>query len=141
MKMLLNILIFRISNFCFSKSFTSMEKDFLHLANIEEENQHLNIERCIICQKEKTCRLTSTAGGREKIIKAAEFCKNDAFDHLHSRGLDKDFPYHVDNECYKGYTMTKSLKSVKRKNENENIQNNADENKEETMELDRKRTR
>ena len=118
-----------------------MEKDFLHLANIEEENQHLNIERCIICQKEKTCRLTSTAGGREKIIKAAEFRKNDAFDHLHSRGLDKDFPYHVDNECYKGYTMTKSLKSVKRKNENENIQNNADENKEETMELDRKRTR
>ena len=35
--------------------------------------------------------------------------------------------------------MTKFLKSVKQKNEN--IQNNADENKEETMELDRKRTR
>ena len=47
MKILLNILIFRINNFCFSKSFTSMEKHFLHLANIEEENQHLNIERCI----------------------------------------------------------------------------------------------
>ena len=63
------------------------------------------------------------------------------FDRRHSRGLDKDFLYHVDNECYRRYTMTKSLKSVKRKNENENIQNNADENKEETTEFDRKRTR
>ena len=141
MKILLNILIFRINSFCFSKSFTSMEKDFLHLANIEEENQHLNTERCIIYQKEKTCRLTPTAGGREKIIKAAEFRKDDVFDRLHSRGLDKDFLYHVDNECYKRYTMKKSLKSVKRKIENENIQNNADENKEGTMELDGKRTR
>ena len=118
-----------------------MEKDFLHLANIEEENQHLNIECCIICQTEKTCRLTSTDGGRKKIIKAAEFRKDDVFDRLHSRGLDKDFLYHVDNEFYKRYIMTKSLKSVKQKNENENIQNNADENKEETMELDRKRAR
>ena len=91
MKILLNILIFRVNNFCFSKSFASMEKDFLYLANKEEENQDFNIERCIICQKEKACRLTSTAGGREKIIKAAEFHKDDVFDRLHSQGLDKDF--------------------------------------------------
>ena len=89
-----------------------MEKDFLHFANIEEENQHINTERYIICQKEKTCRLTSTAGGREKTIKAAEFRK-DVFDRLHSRGLDEGFLYHVDNECCQRYTMTKSLKTKK----------------------------
>ena len=68
MKILLNILNFRTKNFCVSKSFTSIEKDFPHLANIEEENQHFNIERYIFCQMEKTCRLRSTASGREKII-------------------------------------------------------------------------
>ena len=118
-----------------------MEKDVLNHVNMKEEIQLLNIERCIICQKEKTYRLTSAAGGREKIIKAAEVHKDDVSDRLCSPGLDKDFLYHVDDDCYERYTMAKSLKSVKRKNENENIQKNADENKEEEMEADRKKTR
>lgn len=68
-----------------------MEKDSLHLGCTDQGNQHFNTERCIICQKGKTCRLTSTNGEREKIIKAVEVRKDDVFDRLHSPDLDKDF--------------------------------------------------
>ena len=71
----------------------------------------------------------------EKIIKTPEVHKDYVFDRLHSLGLNKDFLYNVNNECYKGYTMINSLKNEKRKNENENIQESADENKEETIDL------
>ena len=71
----------------------------------------------------------------EKIIKTPEVHKDCVFDRLHSLGLNKDFLYNVNNECYKGYTMINSLKNEKRKNENENIQESADENKEETIDL------
>ena len=54
-----------------------------------------------------------STGGREKIIKTTEVCKDDVFDHLRSPDLDKDFLYHTDNECSKCYTMLKSCKSVK----------------------------
>ena len=118
-----------------------MKNFFLCLANIEEENRHFNIERCIIYQHKKKGRLTSTAGGREKIIKAAEVRKDDVLDRMNYSSLDKDFQHQVDNDYYKRYTMTKSLKNVKRKNVNENIQTNTDKKKEETMEPERKRAR
>ena len=31
-----------------------MERDFVHLTNIADENQHPNNMHCINCQKEKT---------------------------------------------------------------------------------------
>ena len=68
-----------------------MEKDSLHLGCTDQGNQGFNTERCIICQKGKTCRLTSTTAEREKILKAVEVRKDDVFDRLLSPDLDKDF--------------------------------------------------
>lgn len=62
-------------NLYFGKSFMSMRKDLVHFAKIADENQYFIIESCIIFQKEKTCKQTPNAKGREKITKATKIWK------------------------------------------------------------------
>ena len=119
-----------------------MERDFLHLANIANEYENFNTERCIICQKQKTCKLTSTPSGREKIINAAEIRKDCVYHRLRSQSLDREFLYHVDNECYKQYTMKRIVEKIKQKTEKYIAQASSnDEKDEQSMEPGKKRTR
>ena len=117
-----------------------MEKYFVHLANIPDEHENFNIELCIICQKEKSCKLTTPAG-RVNVINAANICKDSVLSCLNSPLLEKDFIYHVDNECYKRYTMKRSLNVTKKRNANENTNKHEDEKEDQSIELDEKRTR
>ena len=71
--------------------------------------------QCNPMQKEKSCKLTSTPAGRLNVINAANIRKDSVLSRLDSPLLEKDFIYHVDNECYKRYTMKKSLDVIKKK--------------------------
>ena len=116
----------------------SMEKYFVHLANIPDDNESFNIELCIICQKEKSCKLTSTPARRVNVINAANIRKYSVLSRLNSLLLEKDFIYHVDNECYKRYTMKKTLDVIKKGNANENTNDNEGEKEDELIEPDKK---
>ena len=63
--------------------------------------------KCIICQKSKQCSVTSRANGRTQIIEAASIRKDKVLERLN--GIEQNFVYHMDNECYKRYVMKKTL--------------------------------
>ena len=68
-------------------------------------------QKCIICQKDSTLPLTTSENGCRKIIEASEVCR----DIIHERlELDEgDFKYHMSNECYKQYTLKKTIDALK----------------------------
>ena len=70
-------------------------------------------KKCIICQKsDDKCEPTSTENGRTRIIEAAEVRRDVVFERL--KQVDKGkFLYHVTNECYKQYTLKKTLDKLK----------------------------
>ena len=82
-------------------------------------------DKCIICQKKiKKCSVTSTPNGRTKITEAAIVRKDAVLERLEY--VEKDFVYHMDNECYKSYVMKKTVDKLKeaeleiKENDNEN---------------------
>ena len=70
-------------------------------------HQHL----CIICQKSEKLPTNSPDNGRGEIIEAANIRR----DVVHQRLLliEADFCYHVSNDCYKRYTLKKTLDHIK----------------------------
>ena len=84
------------------------------LANLQESEAEFKIQLCIICQKSKNCKLTSTEIGRKNIINAASIRKDVVEKRLRSLLIDGHFSYHVDNDCYKRYTLKKTLENLKR---------------------------
>ena len=64
----------------------------------------------IICQKKNMKNLTSSENGRRKIIEAVR--KDKVQERLTSHKLDRDFCYHMDNHCYKNYTLKKTLDNI-----------------------------
>ena len=76
---------------------------------------------CIIFQKNKKgVKVTSTPNGRSKAIDAANIRKGNALNRL-SISEYSSFVYHVTNECYKGYTLSKTLEQIQVGNEVEDI--------------------
>lgn len=78
------------------------------LKRLRSEVAEIDINKCIICQidtNESTC---SNAEARLKILEAARI-RND----LVARRLEQVdhelFVYHVNNKCYKSYTLKKTL--------------------------------
>ena len=67
---------------------------------------------CITCQKKNTKNLTSSENGRHKIIEAAAIRKDKVQERLTSHKLNRDFCYHMDNHCYKNYTLKKTLDNI-----------------------------
>ena len=63
--------------------------------------------KCIICENSKRCSVTSTTNGRTKIIEAASIKKDIVLERLN--GIEENFVYHMDNECYKRYVMKKTI--------------------------------
>jgi hypothetical protein len=62
---------------------------------------------CIICQSTEQ-NLSSTENGRKRVVEAATIRKDHVSERL--KLVDNDnFVYHVTNECYKGYTLQKTL--------------------------------
>ena len=66
---------------------------------------------CVICVKQN--KLTSTEYDREAIIAAAAVRNDDVLEHISLLENKSSFSYHSPNECYKTYTMKKTLDRIK----------------------------
>ena len=75
----------------------------------------------IICQKNKKgVKVSSTPNGRSKVNDAANIRKYHVLNRL-SISECSSFVYHVTNECYKGYTLSKTLEQIQVGNEVEDV--------------------
>jgi hypothetical protein len=73
------------------------------------EGNYIDVSKCIICQKIKVGQnVSSTENGRTQIITASE-TRQDVVTERLRKIAKKHFVYHVDNKCYKGYTLRKTL--------------------------------
>lgn len=77
------------------------------------ESSPLQKDRCIVCQKEKSTKLTSTESGQKQVREAAALRKDDVFNRLKLIPKTEKFYYHVDNNCYKSYTLKKTLDQIR----------------------------
>ena len=93
--------------------------------------------KCIICQKSKQCSVTSTTNGRTKIIEAASIRKDKVLERLN--GIEQNFVYHMDNECYKRYVMKKTLDKLTEVEESHSVA--SEDNGDDEMEPKSKRAR
>ena len=76
---------------------------------------------CIICRKKKKgVKVRSTSSGRSKVIDAANRRKDSVLSRL-SISECSSFVYHVTNECYKGYTLLKTLEQIQAGNEIDDV--------------------
>ena len=74
--------------------------------------------KCIICQQHILQeKATTTPHGRQKILEAAEIRKDIVLERINELGHGFDFLYHCTNECYKSYTLKKTLLRKQRDNE------------------------
>ena len=88
-----------------------------HSVKLTERAQEgpTNSEICIICQSSSSSeRTTSTANGRKRIREVSALLKDVVFKRLKCIG-DKIFVYHMNNECYKKYTNSKTVNNKFRK--------------------------
>lgn len=69
------------------------------------ESSPLQKDRCIVCQKKKSTKLTSTDGGQKRLREAAALRKDDVLNRLKLIPETEKFYYHMDNGCYKSYTL------------------------------------
>ena len=63
----------------------------------------LDINKCIICQKSQTAKVTSTKNGRIKRIEAAHIKNDIVLRRLQDPTVN--FKYDMTNACYKSYKM------------------------------------
>ena len=70
-----------------------------------------DFQRCIICQQITNCVVTSTENGRERILQAANIRQDIVHERL-LQGNTAHFVYHMNNDCYKKYTLKKTLDRI-----------------------------
>ena len=81
---------------------------------------------CIIFQKNKKgVKVSSTPNVRSKAIDAANIRKDNVLNRL-SISECSSFVYHAANECYKGYTLSKTLEQIQVGNEVEDTNMDVD---------------
>ena len=109
----------------------------IELSTAQNINNY-DLHKCVICQRNTNVTVTSTENGRQKIIEAAKLRKDNV-----SQRLDLEeagnFCYHMTNDCYKQYTLKKTLDKL-RKGEDEQTKR-AEHLGEESCEPIRKKTR
>ena len=75
-------------------------------------SSEFDIDQCIISQKKSQVSLTSTENGRKKIIDAAAIRKDEVYQHLQNRSIDRNFKYHITDSYFKNCTLKKTLESL-----------------------------
>lgn len=86
-----------------------MEGDGVRLSGHGVESPY--IDTCIICQTTTSQATTSTVNGRKRILDAA-YARDDIVKKRLKLIGDSDFVYHMNNECYKKYTLQKTLDKI-----------------------------
>ena len=69
-----------------------------------------DVSSCIICQRDSK-PTASSENGRKRIRAAAEIRNDCVLKRL--KLIGEEFVYHMNNECYKKYTLRKSLEKIK----------------------------
>lgn len=67
--------------------------------------------KCILCQKVTKQPPTSSEHGRNRILESAKIRDDEVYQRL-NEGKAAYFVYHVSNECYKRYTLKKTLDKI-----------------------------
>ena len=86
----------------------------LRLLKKQADVSALDINKCIICQKSQTAKLTSTENGRIIVIEAAHIRNEILLRSLQDRQVEENFKYRMANACYMSYTMKKTLDAIMR---------------------------
>ena len=77
-------------------------------------SQDTDPEKCIICQRhDPQLRTSGTENGRLAVIRAAGIREDSVLERLQHVDQRK-FVYHVSNDCYKKYTLKKTLENWKK---------------------------
>lgn len=72
-----------------------------------------SVEKCIICQTTTSDPTISNANGRKRIREAADIRKDIVTKRIKLLGdHEENFVYHMTNDCYKKYTLRKTLNTV-----------------------------
>ena len=100
----------------------------LYLSNANNEDESYQADKCIICQESRSCSVTTAEQGRRKVLEAAAVRRDIVNESLQL--VEENFVYHVSNECYKKYTLKKSLEAIRKRSHEQPLadtdQNDAD---------------
>ncbi|KAG8196933.1 hypothetical protein JTE90_027636 [Oedothorax gibbosus] len=78
----------------------------------DKPNVTFDVKKCIICQAEDNNKTVTTVNGRKRVQEAASIRNDIVEKRLKSMASDVVFVYHVTNQCYKTYTLKKSLEKI-----------------------------
>lgn len=81
----------------------------------KDDSSDVDIDKCIICQRNTDQALTSNEQGRKRILDASGIRDDTVTKRLKSLDSDESFAYHMSNECYKKYTLKKTLEKLAQK--------------------------
>ena len=94
-----------------------MESSSIKLLQKDPLGHSFEIDKCIICQKPSIEDLKSTENGRRKIIEAAMIRKDTVLSRVNDTSINQMFKYDMNNECYKSYTLKKTLDALQVSND------------------------
>lgn len=107
----MNLICFRYKHSRHSKmSFPGFGTELCRQA---DEKPPFQLDKCIICQRSTNCSVTSTENGRRKIMEASSIRRDIVQERLAL--VEGSFVYHMTNECYKQYTLKKTLDGLRMK--------------------------
>ncbi len=89
-----------------------MEGIKLKKQKVSHSKEGIDITKCIICQDVADNNTTSTTNGCARLYEAAKIRNDSVFDRLKSIDNDSHFCYHVNNKCYKTYTLQSTLDTL-----------------------------
>ncbi|KAG8196931.1 hypothetical protein JTE90_027634 [Oedothorax gibbosus] len=78
----------------------------------DKANVTFDVKKCNICQAEDNNKTVTTVNGRKRVQEAASIRNDIVEKRLKSMASDVVFVYHVTNQCYKTYTLKKSLEKI-----------------------------
>ena len=91
------------------------EMEGLPLKRHRSEVADVDIKKCIICQIETNESTSSNKEACLKVIEAAKI-RNDLVARRLEQVDNEQFVYHLNNKCYKSYTLKKTLIQLKTEN-------------------------
>ena len=87
----------------------------------------VDLSKCIICQKTTEEKTASTENGRKSMRNAADLRRDEVYNRLQCLKEEDVFVYHVNNVCYKKYTLKKTLDTLSRGENWESMKNESQE--------------
>lgn len=99
----------------------------LALVRQEKPNVLFDVEKCIICQAVDSNKTVTTVNGRKRVQEAAAIRDDIVAKRLKSVASDVVFVYHVTNQCYKTYTLKKSLEKIAAEKANSEVSESEDD--------------